>query len=269
VSAWRIEWTLSPFLMGGLRWFTVFWLLELVFGFWLLARQVRRAGGDDSEAADLAVHVWIGLVIGARLGEAVFYQSQRLLVDPSWIFRFATNGGMSSHGAVVGTGLAVWLFAKRRSMAFLEITDRLAPSFAVAAIVHRIANLFNSEIVGKPSDGGWGVRFPFYDHSDNGPFRHPSQLYEAALGVLMLCCVWLADRLWGREERPRGAVTGIALSTYFAGRCIVELAKDAQPGEMIADPFNLGQLLSLPLLAAGLFLTWRSLRARAKAGWRA
>jgi prolipoprotein diacylglyceryltransferase len=114
----------------------------------------------------------------------------------------------------------------------------------------------------------WGVRFPFYDQVTDGPFRHPSQLYEAALGVMVVCCAWAADRHWGREQRPRGIMTGITLSVYFAGRILVELAKEPQPSETLTGPLNMGQLLSVPLLAAGLFVTWHSLRLRARAGWR-
>jgi phosphatidylglycerol---prolipoprotein diacylglyceryl transferase len=266
----RVEWSVSPELASfagySLRWFTLLWWCELLLGFWLLSRQIRRGGGDDSEAADLAVYVWVGLIVGARLGEAFFYNWQQLATDPTWVFRIA-SGGISSHGAIIGAGLAVYLYARRRALPFVEVTDRLAPSFAIAAIVHRLANLFNSEIVGKPTDGSWGVRFPFYDGVMDGPFRHPSQLYEATLGVLLAGCLWAADRHWRREQRPRGIVTGIALSVYFAGRCLVELMKEPQPSEIFTGPLNMGQLLSLPLLAAGLFLSWRSLRVRAVAGW--
>lgn len=124
-------------------------------------------------------------------------------------------------------------------MAFLDVTDRLAPSFAVAAIVHRVANLFNSEIVGK-----------------------------AMLGALVVSRVWAVDRRWGHERRPRGGVTGIALLIYFTGRCFVELLKAPQPSETLTGAVNMGQLLSLPLLAAGLLLTWRSLRLHGEGGWR-
>jgi phosphatidylglycerol:prolipoprotein diacylglycerol transferase len=242
----------------------LFWCFELVLGFWLLSRQIRRGGGDDEEAADLAVHVWFGLVIGARAGEVLFYHWQRAVAEPAWILRLAT-GGISSHGAVVGSGLAVLLYTNRRSLAFLDVTDRLAFSFGAAAIIHRIANLFNSEIVGKPTDGSWGLRFPYYD-GQGAPFRHPSQLYEALLGALVVCILWAADRHWGREQRPRGIMTGLALTTYFAGRCLVELVKDPQATETFGGVLNMGQLLSLPLLAAGLFLTWRSLHAKPQAG---
>jgi phosphatidylglycerol---prolipoprotein diacylglyceryl transferase len=268
----RFEWRLDPQLANvagfSLRWFTLLWWCELVLGVWLLSRQVRRGGGDDSEAADLAVHVWIGLILGARVGEALFYNWQQWAADPIWVFRIV-SGGISSHGAVLGTALTVWLYAKRRSLPWLEVTDRLVPSFAAGAIVHRIANLFNSEIVGKPTDGTWGVRFPFFDQVMDGPFRHPSQLYEAALGVVVVCCAWAADRHWAREQRPRGIVTGITGSVYFAGRFLVELAKEPQPSETLTGALNMGQLLSLPLLAAGLLVTWHSVRFRAStAGWR-
>jgi phosphatidylglycerol---prolipoprotein diacylglyceryl transferase len=271
VTGWpRWDWNISPYLARGegwnLRWFTLFWCFELALGYWLLARQIRRGGGDDEDAADLAVHVWLGLVVGARIGEVLFYHWQLALSDPAWILRLAT-GGISSHGAVIGSGLAVLLYTNRRSLAFLDVTDRLAFSFGAAAIIHRVANLFNSEIVGKPTDGRWGLRLPHYD-GENAPFRHPTQLYEALLGALVVCCLWAADRHWGGERRPRGIITGLALTTYFTFRILVELLKEPQANETFGGVLNMGQLLSLPLLGAGLLLTWRSLHAKPLAGWR-
>lgn len=266
-----LTWSVSPLLFGGgwltLRWFTVFWLFELVFGFWLLSRQVRRGGGEESDAADLAVHLYLGLLLGARLGEALFYNLDLTMTDPAWVLRLST-GGISSHGAVVGAATAAWLYARRRSLSSLDVTDRSTLSFAAAAITHRIANLFNSEIVGKPTHAAWGMRFPSYDALGDAPLRHPSQLYEAAMGVALVALIFAADRHWQRERRPRGALTGLALCSYFLGRFAVEFWKAPQPGEAVGALLNVGQWLSIPFVATGAVVLWVSLSRKQAAGFR-
>ena len=258
----------SPFLLQGqgwaLRWFTALWWLELCVGYILLARAIRRGGGDDEDASDLAVYVWIGLFVGARLGHVLFYDLERAVADPTWIVRIWT-GGLSGHGAVLGVLLALRLFARRRGMSELEISDRLAYSAGISAVVHRLGNLLNSELVGKPTDGSWGFRFPNYDRV-HPPLRHPTQLYEMALGVILLLVVYVCDRRLGREARPRGALTGIVLVVYFVGRFAVEFLKEPE-GPLWAQ-LNVAQLLSLPFIAAGGWIWWRSANANVPAGWR-
>ena len=195
-----VTWNVNPIIAspGGftVRWFTLLWLTELGLGYWALARQIRRGGGDEEEAADLAVYVWLGLVCGARLGEGLFYNLPKTLANPGWLMDVAHYGGLSGHGAAVGILVAVQLFARRRAMSALEITDRLSYSAAISATLHRIVNLFNSELVGIPTAGDWGIRFPRFDGEPDGPLRHPFQLYEAALGMCVLVALYICDRRW-------------------------------------------------------------------------
>jgi phosphatidylglycerol---prolipoprotein diacylglyceryl transferase len=268
-------WNLSPIVASGggltLRWFTLFWFSELALGCWALSRQVRRGGGDDEDVADLAAYVWLGLLCGARLGQGLFYDFERMIERPMWLFELAT-GGLSGHGGALGVVVAVWLFAKRRGMSALGVTDRLCFSAAITATIHRLANLFNSELVGKPTDGSWGIRFPLYDGAFgyegalDGPLRHPSQLYEVAIGLCVLCVLLLCDRLWQREARPRGALTGVLLISYFSARFLIEFLKAPELGES-PSWLNMGQLLSLPFIVAGLYVLAQSLRKRAKSAW--
>ncbi len=262
-----LTWSVSPFIVDGLRWFTLFWVGELVVGAWLLARQLRRGGGDDADAADLAVYAWLGLFLGARLGEMLFYSLDVAIADPAWILRLGT-GGISGHGAVIGAVLAARLYASRRSLAALEVTDRLVFSFAAGAVLHRLGSWFNSDVVGKPTDGSWGVSFPYYDQDGELLLRHPSQLYESALGVALFWLLFLADRHWGREQRPRGALTGLALFAYFSGRFAVEFLKARQQGDVAGSLLNQSQWLSLPFIVVGAVVLRRSLRRGHDAGWR-
>jgi prolipoprotein diacylglyceryl transferase len=175
------------------------------------------------------------------------------------------QGGLSSHGAALGLLVAMWLFTKRRAIALLEGTDRLVPCAALASILMRIGNLFNSEIVGKPTDGSWGIAFPRY-HYDGDPVpRHPSQLYEIALGVALLLLLRVMDRRWGSERRPRGALTGLFLVAYSSGRFVVEFWKEHEgPFWLVSTP----QWLSLPGVVLGIVVLVHAFRAPRPAGWR-
>jgi phosphatidylglycerol:prolipoprotein diacylglycerol transferase len=268
MSPWSFEWNLSPVLLlregWSLRWYTLLYWFELVLGYWVLSRQIRRGRGAEEDAADLAVHLWLGFIVGARLADVVFYDLDRLLADPIWLFRIWT-GGLSSHGALLGMLVAIRIFASRRAISELEVCDRLTFTCGVFAVVHRIANFFNAEALGKPTDGSWGVRFPQIERYDSEPFRHPSQLYEALLGVVLLAILLLVDRRLGSEKRPRGVLTAVALLVYFPCRFALEFFKQPEgPGVFGLD---MGQWLSLPFIAAGIWLYHHVTKRREVGGW--
>jgi phosphatidylglycerol:prolipoprotein diacylglycerol transferase len=265
-----LTWNVDPVMLRlgaqSIRYYSMFFSSQLLVGYLLLLGQLRRAGADDEEAGDLFAYLVPGILIGARLGHVLFYDWEHLLADPAWVWRIWT-GGMSSHGAALGMLVAAHLFTKRRGIPLLEACDRLAPAVALAAVLQRLGNLMNSELVGKPTDGSWGVRFPQFDRGlGSVPLRHPTPLYEAALGLLVMLLLWLCDRAWGKEQRPRGALTGVLLLSLFVGRCCVEPFKALEPNEW-GGVLNTAQLLSLPFIAAGLVVLWTSLRARRTAGW--
>jgi prolipoprotein diacylglyceryl transferase len=264
-----ITWSVDPVLFraegGQLRYYNVIYCAEIVLGYWLLRRQLRRAGADDEEAGDLTCYLLPAVLVGGRLGHVLFYDLEQALGDPWWIPKIWT-GGFAGHGAALGIAVASYLFMRRRDMPWLESTDRLTFSVAAAAMLHRFGNLMNSELPGRPTDGSWGVRFPRFDRVWDGPLRHPTQLYEAALGALVLIVLVLCDRTWGKEQRPRGALTGVLLLTLFSGRFVIEQWKDTT-GEPQLPLLSMGQLLSLPCIAAGAFVLLQSLRRRERAGW--
>jgi prolipoprotein diacylglyceryl transferase len=271
-----LVWDVDPVLFqsesASLRYYSVIFVAELLLGYWLLLKQLRRAGADDEEAGDLSAYVIPAVFIGARLGHVLLYDFGHFARDPWWLFRIWT-GGMSSFGAVIGVALAVHLFTKRRAMPWLEATDRLTFSVALAAVLHRLGNLLNSEVPGKATDGTWGFVFPRYDALNQYidvaelPLRHPTQLYEAFWGVVVLGLLALCDRAWGKEQRPRGALTGTWLIALFSGRFLIELYKQDEPGEPALPFLSMSQLLCALCVAAGLFILWKSLRRRQRAGW--
>lgn len=162
---------------------------SFVVGYLLLLWQMRRAGFEE-EAGDFQNYAIPGGIIGARLGQALFYDLDQALADPIWVLRI-WSGGLASHGALLGLALAMALFTKRRGISFLEGCDRFVFSCAITVALVRLGNWFNSEIVGKPTDGSWGVLFPRHDTFELVP-RHPAQLYESLLGFVLLIVLFVA-----------------------------------------------------------------------------
>lgn len=249
-----------------LRYYSGYFMLTLVAGYFLLSWQLQRGSGDREEAGDFFAYGVIGVLVGARVGHVLFYDLDKFLHDPIWAAKIWT-GGLASHGAAAGLAVAMYSFTKRRAISFLEGCDRLAFAIPVGAFLVRLGNLFNSEIVGKPTDGTWGFQFPRYDRlADVAPYRHPTQLYEMALAAAVFVLLIVADRRLGREARPRGAITGTLLVALFSGRIAIEFFKEPQ-GALLGGVLNPGQWLSVPLVMVGAVVLMRSLRDRQAAGW--
>ena len=226
--------------------------LGVVYLFWRW--QMRRGGYDQRITSDFMLWGVVATVVGARLGHFLFYEPQMLLQDPFSLLKI-WHGGLASHGALVGLTIALVLFARRHKLRLLEVMDRFAFSAAVGAAGIRLGNFLNSEILGRPADVPWAVIFPRAD-VELIP-RHPSQLYEFALGLAILGALVLVDRLAGKEKRPLGLLTGVFLTLYFAGRFCVEFFKDIQEAWERDLLLTQGQMLSVvPFLAGAALLAW-------------
>jgi prolipoprotein diacylglyceryl transferase len=220
------EW-LSQYLPGdGIRYYSLLYVIVFLGGHKLLDWQIRRAGGPEQDASDFVLYGVIAVLAGARMGHVFFYDFDKFLEDPPMIFRI-WEGGLASHGGMLGLLVAMWLFTKLRRQSFIEGCDRFAFSAALGSSLIRIGNFFNSEIVGRPTDQTWGVRFVRHDGAA-GILRHPSQLYEALMGAAILAALYFTDRALGKEKRPRGVLIAMFFALYFTGRFIVEYWKDYQ-----------------------------------------
>lgn len=251
----------------GIRYYSLLFVLVFLGGHALLKWQITRARGPVEDANDFIVYGVVGVLVGARLGHVLFYDLDKAIKNPLWVLEIWT-GGLASHGAVIGLILAMYVFTKRRGIPFLEGADRFAFSAALGATLVRIGNLLNSEIVGKPTDGSWGFRFPRFDGYTDPPLRYPSQLYEVALGVSVLGALYLIDKKLGEEKRPRGALIASFFALYFTGRFFIEFYKEFEgiwitPG----SPLRMGQVLSLPGMLLGYYGLYWSLKKRLPAEW--
>lgn len=249
----------------GIRYYSLLFVFVFLGGHALLKWQIKRGGGSVEDANDFIVYGVVGVLVGARLGHVIFYDLEKALENPIWVFEIWT-GGLASHGAVVGLIIAMYAFTKRRGIPFLEGADRFVFSAALGATLVRIGNLMNSEIVGKETDGTWGFRFPRFDGYENPPLRHPSQLYEIVLGLTVLGLLYLIDKKLGKEKRPRGALIASFFALYFSGRFVVEFFKEYE-GISPDSPLRMGQILSLPGVALGFYGLYWSLKNRLPAHW--
>lgn len=254
-------WDLDPILIhfgtGGIRYYGAIFALSLLIGFSLWRRQMKRGGYPPPIADNLLVWAVVAIVLGARLGHVLFYEPEMLVQNPAEVLMF-WRGGLASHGALVGIVTALILYARRHKRPPLEFMDRFAFSAAVGAAGIRLGNFFNSEIVGRATDMPWAVTFVRYDQAEGLPLtpRHPSQLYEFAIGLAVLGILVLIDRRAGREKRPLGLMTAVFLVAYFTGRFCVEFVKETQ-GIDTHWPLTMGQCLSIPGFVAGIvLLTW-------------
>ncbi|HEX2733947.1 MAG TPA: prolipoprotein diacylglyceryl transferase [Polyangiaceae bacterium] len=224
------------FLPGdGIRYYSLLYVCVFLGGYRLLDWQIRRAGGPEKDASDFVMYGVIAVLGGARMGHVFFYDFDKFKADPLWLFRI-WEGGLASHGGTIGLLVGMWIFTKLRRQSFIEGCDRFAFSAALGATLIRIGNFMNSEIVGRGTDQTWGVRFVRHDGLEGcqdqellpACLRHPSQLYEALMGVTILGALWLVDRALGKEKRPRGVLISTFFALYFTGRFIVEYWKDFQ-----------------------------------------
>lgn len=260
-----LVWSVDPVLLHlgplTIRWYGVLFALGLVLANEVGRRMLERDGLTRAESERLFWYVALGTIVGARLGHTLLYEPGFYLTHPLSIL-FIWRGGLASHGGVVGILIATWLFARRVERPFLWVADRVAIVAPIAAASIRLGNLFNSEIVGRPTDVPWAVVFTRVDLLP----RHPAQVYEAIAYACFAVLLSLLYRKTRLAERP-GAILGITLIGIFGFRLLIEYLKEPQVPFEASLPLDLGQILSIPLMAVGLLLVWRSVRSgQAEAG---
>jgi len=248
---------LGPF---AIRWYALAYIAGLLLGWQLLKRIVQRPGWTvtPEQIDDLLFYATLGVILGGRLGFVLFYHPGYYLTHPLEIL-FVWQGGMSFHGGLIGVITAAWIFARRHGLPVLEVGDAVAVVAPIGLFFGRIANFINAELWGRVTDVPWGVIFP-----GAGPEpRHPSQLYEALLEGIVLFVVLQVMARGGRDPAKAGRLGGAFLLGYGLARAFVELFRepDAHLGYLFGF-ITMGQLLSLPMMLAGLGLIWWSGRAR-------
>jgi phosphatidylglycerol:prolipoprotein diacylglycerol transferase len=239
----------------AVHWYGLMYLVGFAAG-WALGRlraQDPRSGWSPAMVDDLIFYVALGVVLGGRLGYVLFYGLPQYVAAPLDALK-VWQGGMSFHGGLLGVLLAIWLYGRRQGRSFAEVADFVAPLVPPGLFAGRVGNFINAELWGAPTHLPWGVLFP--GEAAGGVPRHPSQLYEAFLeGLVLFVILWA----FSARPRPRLAVSGLFLVGYGLFRGLVELvrAPDAHLGYLLLGWVTMGQLLSVPMVAAGLvMLAW-------------
>lgn len=268
----------------ALRWYALAYIVGIVIAWSLAVRAVKRpalwpagqAPMSPKQVEDLITWIILAVILGGRLGYALFYQPGIYLQNPAQILRI-WEGGMAFHGGLLGVVIAAWAYARAQGINRLAMADLVASTVAPGLLLGRLANFVNAELWGRATDLPWGVAFPGHAAQDCGQAlgeicaRHPSQLYEAAMEGLILgaLILWLVYRR--AAFHAPGRVLGTFLAGYGIARFLVEFVRqpDAQfvtEGNPLGLAWQIGgygltqgQALSLPMIALGL---WFLLRAR-------
>ncbi len=258
-----IRWYGLAYLAG----FAACWLL----GNWRAERARLHQPGDlwnKQDVSDVVFYGAVGAVLGGRVGYTLFYGFEQLLQDPLFLFRI-WDGGMSFHGGLIGCLLGLWWFAHRTGRSVLAVTDFIVPMAPIGLGLGRLGNFANTELPGRATESMFGLIYPCgadairaINPLCTGQWeafaRHPSPLYQAfAEGVVLFLVVWL----FASKRRPLGAVTGVFLITYGSLRLITEYFRqpDGHLGFIAFEWLTMGQILSVPMIVAGIFLlSWCS-----------
>lgn len=260
-----IIWDMDPvaFSIGSLelRWYSLLFVTAFIAGYAILKKVVFEKEKVPTPYLDtLAFYVFLGVLIGARLGHCLFYEPSYYLSNPLEMllpikitddgWRFIGYQGLASHGGAIGILLAVWLYSRKTKLPMFWILDRLVIIVALAGLFIRLGNLANSEIYGVATKGDWG--FIFVRNHEMIP-KHPTQLYEA--GAYFLCFLILILYYLFKKRKPRnGVLFGGFLVMVFTSRLIIEHWKEVQEAWEASMALNMGQILSIPFIVAGILI---------------
>ena len=248
---------LGPF---DIRWYALSYLAMIGLGWWYLRKLVAQPGAPMTRqhVDDLLFYLTIGVIAGGRLGYTLFYKPE-IWGGPLQVLKL-WEGGMSFHGGLIGVLVALGIFTWKHGLNMVRVCDYVACATPFGLVLVRIANFINGELWGRPTTLPWGMVFP--GAGDDLP-RHPSQLYEAGLEGLVMGIVlfWL---FWFTNARNRpGRLLGTGLLIYGTARFLLEFVRQPDKGlEHLWWGLTMGQTLSLPILAAGLYFAFRPLRER-------
>lgn len=249
----------------SIKWYGLAYMAGLLLG-WLYVKYLLRRRElwpttgrpfAPEKADDLLLVMTIGVLLGGRLGYVLFYEPHFFLNNPLAI-PAVWNGGMSFHGALIGSILAMIYFSRRVGANIWSVLDLSAAATPMGLFFGRLANFVNGELWGRSTDVPWAMVFP-----GAGPFpRHPSQLYEALLegALLFAVLVWFIHKRQALQQP--GLLAGVFLTGYGLARSFSEFFREPDPGHLFTiGPLTAGIVYSLPMIVAGILIArWASKR---------
>ena len=257
-----IHWNVDPVLIHigsfGLRWYSLGFLLAFVLGYWIISKMFKHEKVNAKYLDSLVVYIFLGVLVGARLGHCLFYDADYYFTRAHWVEIFwpFENGqftgfqGLASHGAAAGILIALWLYWRRYKLNAWWFLDRLVIVVALGGAFVRLGNLFNSEIYGTETTLPWG--FIFERNGETVP-KHPTGLYEA-VGYLLIFAVSLWYYLRKKGQFRTCSIFGWWLVALFGVRFLIEFVKTN--GVVEGSALLMGQWLSIPFIVAGVLIAW-------------
>jgi phosphatidylglycerol:prolipoprotein diacylglycerol transferase len=249
-----------------IQYYSLMFVISFVVGWFIMKKIYKNENVSLIKLDSLFIYMVLAILIGARLGHVIFYQSELITEDFFSIFlpistvdgiKFTGFRGLASHGAAIGVIIAMFMYSKKvLKQPVLWILDRVVVAVAFGAILVRFGNFMNSEIVGKPTNSDFGVVFTKL--GEDYP-RHPAQLYEA-LGYVFVFLLLLFVYWKTKKSKQRGYLFGLFLVTLWSVRFVVEFFKKSQQGfeDMLGNILSTGQWLSIPFIIAGIYFMFQS-----------
>ncbi len=250
----------------GIRYYALCWLIGFLSAYFVVKKIYSNANVKEELFDPLFIYCFFGIVIGARLGHCLFYEPEYYLVHPiemllpikeiNGTWQFTGYAGLASHGGVIGIIVGLLLYIKKTGLKFMWVLDCLGIAAPIFSALVRFGNFMNSEIIGLPTDAPWGVVF-----AKTGIMVpcHPAQLYES-MAYLMVFIVILFLYKNFRNKVGSGLFSGFTLFTIFTFRFFIEYIKEVQVDFENGMFINMGQILSIPLIIAGGYLIYRSIK---------
>ena len=267
---WDVNPELFTILGREIRWYGLFWVVGLLVAVYIVQKIYDNEKLPQKWFDSLFVYMMLGIILGARIGHCLFYEPAYYLAHPLKIL-YIWEGGLASHGGVLGIIIAIWLYSRnvtKRSM--IWTFDRVIVPTGFTAAMIRLGNLMNHEIYGGPTSQPWGFRFikNLHPWMDGAPAiytepSHPTQIYEALVYFLVffvtMYLFWKTD-----AKKKQGLLIGIAMIMIFVARFFIEFIKEVQvPSELLMRQNTgliLGQWLSIPFILWGVWLVWNAFR---------
>ena len=232
-----------------IRWYSLAYIVGILLGWIYCKKKLINDKNILSLFDDFITYLIVGVILGGRIGYALFYNLEYYLINPTEIL-MVWNGGMSFHGGLIGVVMAAKLFSIKYKINQFIFLDLVALSAPIGIFFGRIANYINSELYGRATDLPWSVKFILIDNTN----RHPSQLYEAFFEGIILFLVLGYFFTKGYLKKP-GQISALFLIFYSLFRFITEFFRspDPQIGYLILN-LTLGQLISILFLMTGTLL---------------
>lgn len=265
---WNPDSELCRLLGLPIRYYSLMWVIGLLVAYVLVKRFYKDRGIKQEVFEPLFIYCFLGILIGARLGHCLFYEpdyyltSGKHFIEMLLPIRFMPQGGvkvigysgLASHGGTIGIFIGMLLYCRKYKVKLLECIDMVCVATPITAACIRIGNLMNSEIVGKATGTDWG--FIFVQNGEDFP-RHPAQLYEAIAYIIIFIAIILIYNKH-KEKIGSGFFFGFCIATIFTFRFFIEFCKEVQVDFEEGMTLDMGQLLSIPFIIAGIWLMLRS-----------